>query len=129
LHELDIEYSQHLAKSAGVEMIRRCASLNDSPIFIKAMADIVHKHLQSQRRHTNQLPLRCPGCVNASCEQMRKFFFVHHHKKINIFIVYEKILIMKRNLLLQRLGHPIQSFIETITRSGTGGLNEPLTRS
>jgi len=74
LHELDIEYSQHLATSAGVEMIRRCASLNDSPLFIKAMADIVHKHLQSQRRHTTQLPLRCPGCVNASCEQMRKFF-------------------------------------------------------
>jgi len=74
LHELDIEYSQHLATSAGVEMIRRCASLNDSPIFIKAMADIVHKHLQGQRRHTTQLPLRCPGCVNTSCEQMRKFF-------------------------------------------------------
>ncbi|CAF0931997.1 unnamed protein product [Adineta ricciae] len=74
LHELDIEYSQHLATSVGVEMIRRCSSLNDSPLFIKAMADIVHKHLQSQRRHTNQLPLRCPGCVNASCEQMRKFF-------------------------------------------------------
>ncbi|CAF3826930.1 unnamed protein product [Adineta steineri] len=74
LHELDIEYSQHLATSAGVEMIRRCESLNDSPHFIKAMADIVHKHLQSQRRHTTQLPLRCPGCVNASCEQMRKFF-------------------------------------------------------
>ncbi|CAF1010018.1 unnamed protein product [Adineta steineri] len=74
LHELDIEYSQHLATSVGVEMIRRCESLNDSPHFIKAMADIVHNHLQSQRRHTTQLPLRCPGCVNASCEQMRKFF-------------------------------------------------------
>ncbi|CAF1935201.1 unnamed protein product [Rotaria magnacalcarata] len=74
LHELDIEYSQHLAVAAGVEMIRRCASLNDSPIFIKAMADIVLKHLQSQRRHTVQLPLRCPGCMNTSCEQMRHFF-------------------------------------------------------
>jgi ferrochelatase len=74
LHELDIEYSQHLATDAGVEMIRRCSSLNDSPLFIKAMADIVQKHLQSQRRHTTQLPLRCPGCVNVSCEQMRKFF-------------------------------------------------------
>jgi len=38
------------------------------------MADIVQKHLQEQRRHTTQLPLRCPGCVNASCEQMRSFF-------------------------------------------------------
>ncbi|CAF1029856.1 unnamed protein product [Adineta steineri] len=74
LHELDIEYSQHLAASAGVEMIRRCASLNDSPTFIQAMADIVSKHLQSQRRHTTQLPLRCPGCTNVSCEQMRRFF-------------------------------------------------------
>ncbi|CAF1434623.1 unnamed protein product [Rotaria sp. Silwood1] len=74
LHELDIEYSQHLAKSAGVEMIRRCASLNDNPLFIKGMADIVVKHLQNQRRHTTQLPLRCPGCENSSCERMRKFF-------------------------------------------------------
>ncbi|CAF3060296.1 unnamed protein product [Rotaria sp. Silwood2] len=74
LHELDIEYSQHLAKSAGVEMIRRCASLNDNPLFIKAMADIVLKHLQNQCRHTTQLPLRCPGCENVSCERMRQFF-------------------------------------------------------
>ncbi|CAF0845537.1 unnamed protein product [Rotaria sordida] len=74
LHELDIEYAQHLATSVGIKMIRRCASLNDSSLFIKAMADIVHEHIQSQRRHTTQLPLRCPGCVNASCEQMRKFF-------------------------------------------------------
>ncbi|CAF1685310.1 unnamed protein product [Rotaria magnacalcarata] len=66
LHELDIEYAGHLAKSVGIEMIRRCASPNDSPIFIKATADIAHKHLQSKHRHTNQLPLRCPGCVNAS---------------------------------------------------------------
>ncbi|CAF1049307.1 unnamed protein product [Adineta ricciae] len=74
LHELDIEYSQHLAANAGVEMIRRCASLNDSPLFIKAMADIVLKHMESQRHHTTQLSLRCPGCVNSSCEQMRRFF-------------------------------------------------------
>ncbi|CAF2030327.1 unnamed protein product [Rotaria magnacalcarata] len=66
LHELDIEYDGHLAKSFGIEMIRRCASPNDSPIFIKATADIAHKHLQSKHRHTNKLPLRCPGCVNAS---------------------------------------------------------------
>jgi len=38
------------------------------------MADIVLKHLKSQRHHTNQLPLRCPGCINISCERMRKFF-------------------------------------------------------
>ncbi len=38
------------------------------------MADIVLKHLKSQRPHTNQLPLRCPGCINISCERMRKFF-------------------------------------------------------
>lgn len=56
LHELDIEYSQHLAANvrrplhpllsiayhlyvqAGVEMIRRCASLNDSPLFIKVIS-------------------------------------------------------------------------------------------
>lgn len=45
------------------------------------MADIVQKHLQSEHRHTKQLPLRCPGCVNASCEQMRKFFCPSSEKK------------------------------------------------
>jgi len=74
LHELDIEYCQHLGTSVGVETIRRCASLNDSPLFIQAMADIVKNHLESNRLHTNQLPLRCPSCVNVTCEQMRNFF-------------------------------------------------------
>ena len=54
------------------------------------MGDIVHKHLQRQQSHTIQLLLRCPACVNASCEQMRKFFFAHQDTKISAMISFEK---------------------------------------
>lgn len=93
-------------------MIRRCSSLNDSPLFIQvfpspvlswsshccfqAMADIVQKHLQGQRRHSNQLPLRCPGCTNASCEQMRSFFCAQKWDRWVLFIwEQEKSICMK----------------------------------
>ncbi|EDO40867.1 predicted protein [Nematostella vectensis] len=74
LHELDIEYAQELAHEVGVENIRRAESLNDNPIFIQAMADIVHKHLQSGETCSRQLPLRCPMCVNATCGPAKEFF-------------------------------------------------------
>ncbi|CAF0872456.1 unnamed protein product [Didymodactylos carnosus] len=54
LHELDLEYCQHLATSA--------------------MADLVKNHLEANSPHSAQLPLRCPQCVNISCEIMRDFF-------------------------------------------------------
>jgi ferrochelatase len=74
LHELDLEYAEELAHECGISNIRRAASLNDNPIFIEALADIVHGHLKSSRSFSTQLPLRCPLCVNPVCGKMREFF-------------------------------------------------------
>jgi ferrochelatase len=40
LYEIDIQYRQ-LAAEAGVRTFARMASLNDSPTFIRALADLV----------------------------------------------------------------------------------------
>ncbi|XP_046858061.1 ferrochelatase, mitochondrial-like [Xenia sp. Carnegie-2017] len=74
LYELDIEYMEETAKKAGVEIIRRSSSLNDNPVFIKAMADIVKSHLESNTVCSTQLPLRCPMCVNVTCGETKTFF-------------------------------------------------------
>lgn len=74
LHELDIEYAEEVAHEAGIENIRRAASLNDSPTFIQAMADVVKSHLDSGVNCSRQLPLRCPMCVNPTCGLAKEFF-------------------------------------------------------
>lgn len=74
LYELDIEYIGELGKEAGAENILRAESLNDSPIFIRAMADVVQSHLNSGEVSTKQLSLRCPLCTNEVCGHMRNFF-------------------------------------------------------
>jgi len=62
----------------GME-VERAESLNDSPVFIRALADIAAKHLKDynagQGRPTSvQLGLRCPGCENATCEKQKAWF-------------------------------------------------------
>lgn len=42
-------------------------SLNDSPRWLQAMADIVHSHLTHGAPHSPQYRLRCPSCVNETC--------------------------------------------------------------
>ncbi|TSK72173.1 Ferrochelatase, mitochondrial [Bagarius yarrelli] len=74
LHELDIEYSQILAKECGVENIRRAESLNGNPLFFKALADLVQAHLKSNESCSRQLGLRCPLCVNPTCGKTKAFF-------------------------------------------------------
>ncbi|XP_065183283.1 ferrochelatase, mitochondrial-like [Sycon ciliatum] len=74
LFELDIEYSHELGKKCGAENIIRAESLNDNPIFIEAMADIVSKHLRSGEKASRQLSLRCPMCTTATCGAMRGMF-------------------------------------------------------
>ncbi|XP_055343437.1 ferrochelatase, mitochondrial-like isoform X2 [Paramacrobiotus metropolitanus] len=74
LHELDLEYATHLAKEVGMEQVRRAKSLNDNPVFLKALGDIVAEHLRSGAKATTQLQLRCPMCVNPVCKEMRHFF-------------------------------------------------------
>lgn len=74
LFELDIEYAEEFAPTVGVENIRRCESLNDNPVFIQALADIVKNHIDSQSACSKQLGLRCPMCVNDTCGRAKRFF-------------------------------------------------------
>uniref|UniRef100_A0A6M2DQ85 Ferrochelatase n=1 Tax=Xenopsylla cheopis TaxID=163159 RepID=A0A6M2DQ85_XENCH len=74
LHELDIEYCHDLARKIGVESIRRAAAPNDHPIFIDALADIVHKHLQKSRRIEPKFLTLCAHCTNPKCKESKKFY-------------------------------------------------------
>ncbi len=46
LFEIDIEYG-HVAKESGITNFQRSESLNDDPLFIESLADIVNNHLRS----------------------------------------------------------------------------------
>ncbi|KAI9678472.1 MAG: ferrochelatase hem15 [Trizodia sp. TS-e1964] len=74
LYELD----QEVIGEAGHEGIKRAESLNDSPVFIHALADIAHQHLQSGVSCSKQMGLRCPGCTNMRCLESKKFFAGQH---------------------------------------------------
>ncbi|XP_060029923.1 ferrochelatase, mitochondrial isoform X5 [Erinaceus europaeus] len=74
LYELDIECSQTLASECGAENIRRAESLNGNPLFSKALADLVHSHIQSDELCSKQLTLSCPLCVNPVCRETKSFF-------------------------------------------------------
>lgn len=74
LHELDIEYGEELAQKLGVETYRRLPALNDHPIFIDALADLVSTHLRKGPRVTGQLLSRCPMCVNETCGKCKNWF-------------------------------------------------------
>ncbi len=70
LSELDLEYGE-LAHELGLRGFSRAPALNDSPLFLDAMADIVHEHLSSGTPHSSRYRERCPGCTNAACRQLR----------------------------------------------------------
>lgn len=76
LYELDIELKED-ADKLGVNLTR-AASLNDSPIFIRALADIVSTHLHDFDAGTigsasNQLMLRCPECTSPRCARTKRW--------------------------------------------------------
>ncbi|KAJ9104011.1 hypothetical protein QFC19_004145 [Naganishia cerealis] len=59
--------------------LQRADSLNDSPIFIRALADIVSTHMNDYSTGkcgptSIQMGLRCPGCTNPRCESSKTFF-------------------------------------------------------
>lgn len=64
--------------------VARAESLNDSPVFARALADIVGAHLDAYDARkeagepraavSTQMMLRCPGCTNATCAQQKTFF-------------------------------------------------------
>ncbi|KAJ5908269.1 hypothetical protein N7495_000951 [Penicillium taxi] len=70
LYELDMEVI-HEANSPGV---KRAESLNGNPIFIQALADIAHAHLQKEDPCSVQMTLRCQGCKSDRCLEQKKFF-------------------------------------------------------
>lgn len=81
LFELDIELQED-AEEAGIELVR-APSLNDEPVFLRALAEMVSEHLRSDKLGTvpwaqgpasRQMALRCPGCVNADCAMQKEFF-------------------------------------------------------
>ena len=62
----------------GIE-VHRAESLNESPVFIRALADLAAQHLKDYATgHIGptsvQLGLRCPGCKNAVCAQQKTWF-------------------------------------------------------
>ncbi|KAL2890387.1 hypothetical protein HOO65_020929 [Ceratocystis lukuohia] len=71
LYELDKEV---IGESGHEDTIKRVESLNGSPVFIKALADIALEHLKHGSSTSAQLQLRCPGCTNLKCVESKKFY-------------------------------------------------------
>lgn len=75
LYELDKEV---IGESGHADTIKRAESLNGSPIFIEALADIAKKHLDGLAAGgpscSKQMGLRCPGCKSERCAESKKFF-------------------------------------------------------
>jgi len=72
LYELDKEVIGEDAE--GHEGVKRADSLNDSPIFIEALADLAKAHLQSGKATSAQMVLRCPKCTSERCAASKEFF-------------------------------------------------------
>lgn len=69
LSELDIEYAE-LAAKVGIMNFYRAPALNDEPLFLEALAQIVHEHIRDGEICSRQYPFRCPGCTNAQCRNI-----------------------------------------------------------
>ncbi|WFD43308.1 hypothetical protein MPSI1_001969 [Malassezia psittaci] len=83
LYELDIELKEDADKH-GIQL-ERAESLNDDPVFLRALADTAAEHLASnessqgkvpwaQGKASHQMALRCPGCINEDCGRQKEFF-------------------------------------------------------
>lgn len=72
LYEIDKEVIGEDAE--GHEGVKRVDSLNDSPVFIEALADIAKAHLESGQACSQQMLLRCPKCTSERCQASKDFF-------------------------------------------------------
>jgi protoporphyrin/coproporphyrin ferrochelatase len=72
LYEIDQEVMHEDAK--GHAGVKRAESLNGSPIFIQALADLARDHLHSGQSCSRQMGLRCQGCTSDRCLEQKKFF-------------------------------------------------------
>jgi len=68
------ELDQEVIHEAGHPGVKRAESLNDSPVFIQALADVAMKHLRSGESCSRQMGLRCQGCKSERCLEQKKFF-------------------------------------------------------
>lgn len=74
LFEIDQEVI-HEANELGADgRVRRAESLNGSPTFIRALADLAKTHLDSGELCSKQMGLRCPGCKSERCLEQKKYF-------------------------------------------------------
>ncbi|KAF1987933.1 ferrochelatase [Aulographum hederae CBS 113979] len=73
LYEVDQEIIKE-AEELGAEGVKRVESLNGSPVFIQALADIATEHLKQGKSCSKQMGLRCPGCKSERCLESKKFF-------------------------------------------------------
>ena len=81
LYEIDLEVI-HEADQLGAEgRVRRAESLNDSPTFIKGLAELAGTHLRNNEVCSRQMGLRCPGCKSEKCLQQKKFFMGQGEQK------------------------------------------------
>lgn len=71
LYEIDKEV---IPDSGHETTVKRVESLNGSPVFIRALADIAKAHIDSQVSCSPQMGLRCPGCKSERCSESKKFF-------------------------------------------------------
>ena len=69
LSELDREYGE-VAHQAGITHYKRAPALNDRPLFLDGLAQIVKEHLASGLAHSSQYPTRCAGCTNPQCRNI-----------------------------------------------------------
>ena len=72
LYEIDLEVMHEDA--GGHPGVKRAESLNGSPVFIQALADIARDHLRSGESCSRQMGLRCQGCKSERCLEQKKFF-------------------------------------------------------
>jgi ferrochelatase len=69
LSELDREYGE-VAHRAGITHYKRAPALNDRPLFLDGLAQIVKEHLASGLAHSSQYLTRCAGCTNPQCRNI-----------------------------------------------------------
>jgi ferrochelatase len=69
LSELDREYGE-VAHQAGITHYKRAPALNDRPLFLDGLAQIVKDHLASGLAHSSQYLTRCAGCTNPQCRNI-----------------------------------------------------------
>ncbi|KAL8825298.1 MAG: hypothetical protein Q9170_007851 [Blastenia crenularia] len=73
LFELDQEVIHEAHKEGGLG-VKRAESLNGSPVFIEALADVVRGHFERGERCSRQMGLRCQGCKSERCLEQKRFF-------------------------------------------------------